>query len=142
MHSVCGLLEGPHIDVLMTLAKNNSANQNISKITQKMQYWGVVSEGRLLIFRHFGDKDPKLVVPLETVSIKRGDKPGGRNQAFAKVRARVRERAFESVRALLFAASTNPNQLLSAGRGDLAHGDYKKTVGLREEAVNDGDLGR
>ena len=84
LNSVCGPLEGPHIDVLETLAKTASISNTMSKITQKMQYWGVVSEGKLLIFRHFGDKDPKVVVDLGNVGIKKGEKPGGRTPNVAK----------------------------------------------------------
>ena len=78
LHSVCGPIEGPHTDVLGTLSKANRATaHNISKITQKMNYWGVVANGELLVYRRFGDKSPKITCSLENLAINRV-KVGGR----------------------------------------------------------------
>eukprot|EP00520_Triparma_pacifica_P015191 CAMPEP_0118641864 /NCGR_PEP_ID=MMETSP0785-20121206/5531_1 /TAXON_ID=91992 /ORGANISM="Bolidomonas pacifica, Strain CCMP 1866" /LENGTH=653 /DNA_ID=CAMNT_0006533381 /DNA_START=150 /DNA_END=2107 /DNA_ORIENTATION=- len=69
LHSVCGPIEGPHSDLLSAMTKSNSATHNISKMTQKMNYWGVVANGELSMYRRFGDRHPKLVCSLENLSV-------------------------------------------------------------------------
>jgi hypothetical protein len=76
LNSVCGSIEGPHIDVLMTLTKLGVQSLSLTKAAQRTAYWGVVADGKLMIYRHFGDKDPKVTVDLAGMAIKRGDKSG------------------------------------------------------------------
>jgi len=73
-HSVCGPLHGPHLDVLLTLTKKNGGGgqQNISKISQKIPYWGVVTDGIFHVFRHFGEKEPKVSVDVNGMVVRRG----------------------------------------------------------------------
>ena len=52
LHAVCGTIEGPHIDILSTITKNSMGPaQNISKITQKNSYWGVINNGEFSLYR-------------------------------------------------------------------------------------------
>ncbi len=68
LYSVCGLITGPHIEVLMAgLVKVTKGRNNLtgSKVSQKMTYWGVISKGELMIFRHFGDREPRITVSID-----------------------------------------------------------------------------
>ncbi|GMH82482.1 hypothetical protein TrST_g12491 [Triparma strigata] len=70
LHSVCGPIEGPHIDVLSTITKTSiGAVQNISKVSQKNSYWGVIHDGKASFYRRFGDRTPKVVVPLSGLQV-------------------------------------------------------------------------
>ena len=52
LHAVCGLIEGPHIDILSTITRKSiGPTQNISKITQKNSYWGVINDGKFFLYR-------------------------------------------------------------------------------------------
>jgi len=68
LHSVCGPIEGPHSDVLSTLNKSSTGMQNISKMTQKMNYWGVIANGELSMYRRFGDRQPKFKCTLDNLT--------------------------------------------------------------------------
>ena len=69
LHAVCGPIEGPHSDLLSAMTKSSTGTHNISKMTQKMNYWGVIANGELSMYRRFGDRHPKLTCPLENLSV-------------------------------------------------------------------------
>jgi len=76
-HSVCGPVEGPHIDVLVSLGEKTSGQtQNISKMAQKMSYWSVITNNALLIYKHFGDPVPRVCCNLSKMQVSRGKLTG------------------------------------------------------------------
>ena len=69
LFSVCGAITGPHIEVLMagfTRMSKGRNNLSGSKAATKMTYWGVACKGELMIFRHYGDKEPRVTVSIDS----------------------------------------------------------------------------
>ena len=76
-HSVCGQVEGPHLDILCGLGKKVGAQtMSIAKMSQKMPYWVVITNGCFHVYRHFGDPVARAVCPLEKMSVTRGKLTG------------------------------------------------------------------
>ncbi len=142
--SVCGHLEGPHMDVIAGMMKNSGGpTQNVSKITQKMSYWGVVANGKFHVYRHFGDKDARVILDLATwtvAKVRLGGRPksmhigtgGGDHHPQLHFAEQKSERR---------ASNADPRiAAMSHGHGDFHHINKSQPQHLREFSLKSSEL--